>query len=192
MTRRMPGKLLAIAAVMSLACAVPAAGQRAVNPQAQALKGFTDRVKAYVDLQRKMQTRFPQLSPNDDPGKLEAHQRALADAIRQARADARQGDIFGDAANQFRRAIKEDAESRTSRDIRAAKEEVPQKTRPKVNMEYPEKIALATVPPLLLERLQRLPDGVEYRFMGRDLILRDSFSNLIVDVVPEAVPTARR
>ena len=59
-------------------------------------------------------------------------------------------------------------------------------------MEYPEKIALATVPPLLLERLQRLPDGVEYRFMGRDLILRDSFSNLIVDVVPEAVPTARR
>lgn len=188
----MPSELLAIAAVVSLACAVLAGSQKAVNPQAQALKGFSDRVKAYVDLQRKVQTRLPQLSPSDDPGKLEAHQRTLADAIRQARADARQGDIFGDAANQFRRAIQEDAESRTSRDIRAAKEEVPQKARPKVNMEYPKKAALATVPPLLLERLQRLPDGLEYRFMGRDLILRDSLSNLIVDVVHEAVPTVRR
>lgn len=188
----MPSKLLAITAVIFGACAVLAAGQKGVNPQAQALKGFSDRVKAYVDLQRKVQRTFPQLSPSDDPEKLEAHQRALAGAIRQARAHARQGDIFGNVADQFRRAVKEDAESRTSRDIRAAKEEVPQKTRPKVNMEYPEKAAIATVPPLLLERLQRLPDGLEYRFMGRDLILLDSLSNLIVDVVPEAVPTVRR
>jgi hypothetical protein len=42
-----------------------------------------------------------------------------------------------------------------------------------VNAIYPEKAALATVPPLILVNLPRLPDGLEYRFMGRDLILRD-------------------
>ena len=51
---------------------------------------------------------------------------------------------------------------------------------------------LATVPPLILNRLQPLPDGLEYRFMGRDLILRDSKANLIVDFVHEAVPTIGR
>jgi hypothetical protein len=59
-----------------------------------------------------------------------------------------------------------------------------------VNADYPEAAALATVPPLILTRLPRLPDGLEYRFMGRDLILRDTRANLIVDLIPDAVPTA--
>jgi hypothetical protein len=61
-----------------------------------------------------------------------------------------------------------------------------------VNTDYPETAALATVPPLILKRLQQLPDGVEYRFMGRDLILRDTKANLIVDLLPGAVPTVGR
>jgi hypothetical protein len=71
-------------------------------------------------------------------------------------------------------------------------QEVPTRTAPRVNANYPETAALATVPPLILQRLQRLPDGVEYRFMGRNLILRDTRANLIVDVLPEAVPTVGR
>ena len=53
-----------------------------------------------------------------------------------------------------------------------------------MNADYPETAALATVPPLILARLPRLPDGLEYRFMGRDLILRDTNANLIVDLDP--------
>jgi hypothetical protein len=60
-----------------------------------------------------------------------------------------------------------------------------------VNAEYPEKAPLATLPPLILNRLQRLPEGLEYRFLGRDLILHDAKANLIVDFVHEAVPTIR-
>ena len=56
----------------------------------------------------------------------------------------------------------------------------------------PEKAALATVPPLILVNLPRLPDGLEYRFMGRDLILRDRDANLIVDFVSGAVPVSAR
>ena len=44
----------------------------------------------------------------------------------------------------------------------------------------------------IADMLQRLPDGLEYRFMGRDLILRDTKANLIVDVLHEAVPTVGR
>jgi hypothetical protein len=61
-----------------------------------------------------------------------------------------------------------------------------------VNVTYPEGAALATVPPLILNRLPPLPDGIEFRFMGRDLILRDSNANLIVDFIHEAAPTIRR
>ena len=88
--------------------------------------------------------------------------------------------------------LREDAKDRSVRDAFAAMREVPKKTRPKVNADYPETAALATVPPLILKRLQRLPDGLEYRFMGRDLILRDTRANLIVDVLREAVPTVGR
>lgn len=48
------------------------------------------------------------------------------------------------------------------------------------------------MPPLILTQLQPLPDGLGYRFMGRGLILRDTKANLIVDVLPEAVPTVGR
>jgi hypothetical protein len=39
-----------------------------------------------------------------------------------------------------------------------------------------------------LLRLPQLPKEVEYRFVGRDLILRDVAANLIVDFLPNAVP----
>ncbi len=57
-----------------------------------------------------------------------------------------------------------------------------------MNAVYPERAALATVPALILTNLPRLPDGLEYRFMGRELILRDREANVIVDFVPGAVP----
>ena len=93
---------------------------------------------------------------------------------------------------QFREIIRQDARERSVRDTYAAMQEVPRQAPPRVNVDYPEKAALATVPPLILNRLPPLPDGIEYRFMGRDLILRDTNANLIVDFIHEAVPTIRR
>ena len=45
---------------------------------------------------------------------------------------------------------------------------------------------------LIPVNLPRLPDGLEYRFMGRDLVLRDQASNLIIDFVPGAVPVVKK
>jgi len=181
-----------LAASVLFTTTAQAAAQRPVNPGAKKLKEFGDRIGKYVDLQNKLDGRLPSQAPSNDPGKAQAHRKALADAIRKARAGARIGDVFGDTAGQFRLIIEQDARDRSVRDAFAAMLEVPRSVAPRVNAEYPEQAPLATVPPLILARLQPLPDGLEYRFMGRDLILRDTKANLIVDVVHDAVPTIRR
>ncbi len=169
-----------------------ARGQTTVNPDAAKLKAFNDRVQQYVDLQKTLDGQLPSIGKTDDPARIESHRKALADAISNARREAKPGDIFGNTAEQFRLIIRQDARRRSVRDALAAMSEVPQTTPPRVNAEYPERAPLATMPPLILTRLQRLPDGLEYRFMGRDLILRDAKANLIIDLVHEAVPTIRR
>jgi hypothetical protein len=57
-----------------------------------------------------------------------------------------------------------------------------------VNDEYPKSIPLATVPPKLLAALPPLPHGLEYRFVGRRLILHDTLTNLVVDILENAIP----
>lgn len=156
------------------------------------LKGFSDRVQQYLDSSRKVEGQLSKLSPTNDPAKIDVHKKGLAEAIQAARRDAKQGDVFGNAADHFRRIIRQDARRRTVRDAYAAMQEVPRQQPVSVNAEYPTDQALATVPPLILTRLPRLPDGLEYRFMGRDLILYDSSSNLIIDFIHEAVPSIRR
>jgi hypothetical protein len=177
------GKLLATrSARLIVACALMVAAgnlsrrvsaDNGVNPNALAIKEFTDRVKDYISLHKKMESALPPLKPSKDPADIDEHRKALAAGIRKARQTAKPGDIFGSAADLIRGVIKEDAEDRSVRDVDAAMEEVPARNPPAVNAEYPEKASLATIPPLLLLRLPPLPEGVESRFMGRDLILRD-------------------
>ncbi len=167
-------------------------GAPAVNPKAAAVKGFLDRLNEYVALQKKVDNGLPKLSGNDSPSKIEANQAAMASRIKMARASAKRGDIFGSAEPVLMAVVREDANLRTLREARAAMEEVPKFDPPAVNTAYPEKAALATVPPLLLDALPRLPEGLEYRFMGNDLILRDTKANLIADFINNAVPTAAK
>jgi hypothetical protein len=47
---------------------------------------------------------------------------------------------------------------------------------------------LATFPALLLGALPRLPDDLEYRFMGRHLVIMDTKTNLIVDYLSDVAP----
>jgi hypothetical protein len=169
----------------------PIAGHQQVNARAAALKDFTDRIADYVALQKRLESTLKQ-SPTDDPAQIDVRRKALAEAIRAARPRAKRGEVFGAAGAQFREIIRRDARERSVRDVYAAMQEVPLRSPIRVNVDYPEKAALATVPPLILKQLPPLPDGIEFRFMGRDLILRDANANLIIDFIHEAVPTIRR
>jgi hypothetical protein len=57
----------------------------------------------------------------------------------------------------------------------------------KVNARYPDSQPLPTMPPNILASLPRLPEQLEYRIIGRNLILRDVPANLIVDFIPNAI-----
>jgi hypothetical protein len=197
-------KLLANPAVGHLAALIVVAGvltfsataraqEGATGSREDALKGFTKRVNAYVDMKKKLESDLPNTKPGDRAtGKAEKVQDTLATQIMAARKDAKPGDVFGDAGPYFKRIIERDTRTRGIRDAYAAMQEVPQNSPPTVNTLYPEKAALATVPPLILVNLPRLPDGLEYRFMGRDLILRDRDANVVVDFVPGAVPVLKK
>jgi hypothetical protein len=167
------------------------APQNKVNPTGAKVKSFLDRVYAYVTLKKELEAGLPPLSPSDSTSRIEQHQAALAERIRAARRSAKPGDLFGDVAPLLVEIIARDVKKRGRRDTGAALQEVPARSPLAVNTDYPEGAALATVPPLILLNLPPLPDGLEYRFMGRDLILRDQTSNLIVDLIRGGIPLSR-
>lgn len=160
-----------------------------VNQQALALKVFSERVDTYVTLHRRLEDELSPLKPSPEPAEVQAHRQALAAAIRKARVNAKPGEIFTPTvAPLFRQVIRQDLQKREKSDAYAALVEVPRTVILRVNGDYPEGAPLATVPPLLLNNLQRLPEELEYRFLGRALILRDLHANLIVDYIEKALP----
>ena len=58
---------------------------------------------------------------------------------------------------------------------------------PRVYDPYPE-WATHEMPIVLLHSLPALPEGVEYRLLDHDLVLWDIDADLILDVLPDAIP----
>ena len=58
----------------------------------------------------------------------------------------------------------------------------------RVNGPYPDEIPLTTMPPTVIEVLPKLPEELEFRFIGDRLILFDHHAHLIVDYVDRALP----
>jgi len=56
-----------------------------------------------------------------------------------------------------------------------------------VNDEYREGSPLSSMPPNILAALPRLPEGVEYRFVERHLILLDTPARVVIDRIPYAI-----
>jgi hypothetical protein len=150
---------------------------------------FSKRIDFYMTQRRGAEAAVPELKETSDPKKVYEREKALGDAIRTVRANAPQGEIFTDAAaEEFRRIIKADFMKRAATDRKAVLEEVPFTVPPRINMDYPTELPLATFPPSLLMNLPTLPDVLEYRFLGRYLILRDIKGNVIVDYIPDVLP----
>ncbi|HET9265858.1 MAG TPA: hypothetical protein VFO14_22600 [Vicinamibacterales bacterium] len=160
-----------------------------VNPQAKVLQDFQDRVKTYMELRKQAAGDGPKMEETKDAGKIVAAQDGLAARIRQARANAKQGDIFSpEIARQFRRLMYPEVKGRDGAETKAAiKEDQPGTVRISVNARYPDDEPLPQVPPNLLANLPRLPEELEYRVVRNALILRDVTANLIVDFIPKAI-----
>jgi hypothetical protein len=158
---------------------------------AQAFKEFAKRVNAYVSLHKTVEGTLPALKTTDVPELIAGHQQALARKIRESRVQAREGDVFGPEGREaFRHVIRKTSDGARGPHARATMRQgdplPPMKLR--VNDVYPEKLPVTTVPPTILQALPKLPNEVEYRIVGRDLLLLDVRANMVVDLIHEAMP----
>ena len=161
------------------------------NPDAELLVDFKHRIDDYMALHNKLEKEAPPLKETKEPAKIKASQDVLAMKIREARKDAKQGDLFTPEIRQlFRRLMYPEVKGPEGRATKAAITEESHELKGvsvKVNAEYPDKAPLMTVPPNILAALPKLPEDLEYRFVNRHMILLDTHANLIVDFVPNAI-----
>jgi hypothetical protein len=151
---------------------------------------FVQRVDEYVALHRRLEGPLPREVVTSDLEALFAPRIALAAAIRTERAYARQGDIFTPAmASYFRLVVADALRQGGIEDMLAIVEDDNSVHIPaRVNGDYPAGRSVSLMPPCLLAELPQLPPELQYRFVGRDLILWDVHAGLIVDYVPRAIP----
>jgi hypothetical protein len=146
---------------------------------------FSARVWDYAELRSELERGLPPLTVTDDPGEIRSAVRALAKRIRVARAGAKQGDMFTPSISvEFRKVLILEMDANT---WEAIMDDNPGEFSNRINGTYPEEKPLSTVPPNILAVLPRLPDDIQYRFLGRHLILLDTRANVILDRIPFAI-----
>jgi hypothetical protein len=156
-----------------------------------ALDVLEERIEAYAALRRRVEEPLPPLQPTTDMDAVDARRARLAEAIKAARSEARQADIFTfSVATHLRRVIRD---ALKGVDVEAMlldlyeEQDLPRSFRPHVHDAYP-RWATQAMPAILLLRLPSLPPDIEYRLIGRDLVLLDLRAGLIIDVLRGAIP----
>ena len=100
----------------------------------------------------------------------------------------KQGEIFTPTISvEFRRILVLEMDATT---WAAIMDDNPGEFSNQINGTYPEGKPLSTVPPNILAALPRLPDDIQYRFLGRHLILLDTRASVILDRIPYAIQRA--
>jgi hypothetical protein len=146
---------------------------------------FSLRVQSYSELRRKLEVGLPPLRVTNDPAELMNRELALAERIRLARNGAREGEFFTPPVSvEFKRLLLIEMDSDTWASLM---DDNPGDFDHAINDSYPKKRPLSTVPPNILAVLPHLPDGIQYRFLGRHLVLHDIRANVILDRIPYAI-----
>jgi hypothetical protein len=181
------------------------AAEKNANPDALVLSDFQKRIDAYMAVHKDAAKDSPPLKETKNPAEIKAAQEALGAKIRAARATAKPGDILTpEIRNKFRRlmypvvaspspkgtagsAVKADVKEELKENTEERKEEGGKPVVLKVNAMYPPDTPLPSTPPQVLMNLPKLPEQLEYRIVGKNLIIRDVEANIVVDFVPNAI-----
>lgn len=155
-----------------------------------ALTTFRAAVAGYLELRKKVSTELPPMKVTPRASEINAASDALARAVQRGRRNARQGSFFTPAVGVVIRRQLERALGSTDRAsvLALINEEPTTVKRPTIHMRFPSGGVLASSPAVLLQALPPLPKELEYRFIGRILILRDVEAALILDYLSPALP----
>jgi len=160
------------------------------NSDAAVLAEFKSKVEKYVAVRDTLVDHSVALKKTDDPAAITAAEQALAEKIRQTRPGAKQGEFFTPATvAAFRRMMSPALKGPEGPENKnAIKDDVPQNVPFKIDGEYPKQETVSTVAPDVLLHLPALPDNVQYRFVGKHLILYDARANTVIDYFLNAIP----
>jgi len=178
--------------IVTLAAVVLVAGLGQPLVDRDGVLSFARAAEDYAFMHRRLERRLPALEVNANPETIRRAIDAMAAAVLAARVDAKPGDLFNprvqDAIRErMARALR--IHGLTPADVRAA--EAAEGVNPagvtlKVNGTFPWAIGTAMVP-CLLEALPPLPPELQYRLVGRDLVLIDVHASFIVDILRDAL-----
>jgi hypothetical protein len=167
-----------------------------LTPQAieeRALSEFNVAVEHYVKLHRRLARSLPMPPAFDDEDPFAADD--LRAVIVAARPNARSGAFF---TPQVAMRLKERIDlaflhhpGAADAVIRGGYEPVPGEPGPVVNQPFPRVAASVRWLPLA-SALPALPRELDFALWGRDLVLLDVTANLVLDVLPDALPPAAR
>jgi hypothetical protein len=196
---RIGGVLTLLVATLPVSCVGAAAPERQAPPSvdrapttadSDAVDKFRTAVDAYVTLHQKLERTLPALSKQAAPADIESHERAFGTLIVMARPKAGQGDLLVPEIQPVLRRI--------SRQILAGPDgpamlneirgEEPVTIAARVNQRYPDDVPLSAIPFRFLTSFPRLPEELEYRFLGRDLVLLDVDARIVIDFLRDVLP----
>lgn len=154
------------------------------------LTEFQRRINDYVALHRKVEDGLPKLPREATPKQIDDNQRELGKQIGTARAAAKQGDLLESEMQELvrRNFVRIFAGTEGAARRASVMDENPLDIRLTVNQRYPDEVPLSTMPPEVLQILPKMPEELEYRFVGRYLVIMDAHAHLIVDFIPNAIP----
>jgi hypothetical protein len=156
-----------------------------------AVKDFQQQVQQYADLHKKLEGNMPQLTDKATPEEIDAHRTQLRAAIKTARVGAKRGDVFTPAMETLVRRLCNNKvnDGQDGQEVKnTIMDENVKMPAISVNEHYPDGVPVTTMPPQLLETLPKLPEYMEYHFVGKKLVLVDAAAGVVVDFTPNVLP----
>lgn len=186
---------MALLALVAMLCGLPVvdgsdAQSTASATDEAALEQFEKAIAKYITLRRSIRGEVAGPVMNSTGSQVTNSSDALAAAVRRARKNAAVGSIFN-------RPISAIIKRRIADTVRSAElvpvlagidDEGKVGPTPQLHLRLPVSAQIATMPPSLLSVLPPLPKELEYRIMGRHLVLRDVDASIIIDYIPRIVP----
>ena len=166
--------------------------QAAANASADAaaIKQFDAAIAKYMALRQRLRSEVSGPVKDSSSSQINNASDALAASIQRARRDAQVGSIYNEpVAAVIKRRI---ADAVRTEHLVAVLADIDDEgdagPSPKLHLRLPVTAQMATMPVALLNVLPPLPKELEYRILGRYLVLRDVDASLIIDYSPAAVP----
>lgn len=155
-----------------------------------AIEAFEKQVKDYIELRNKLRANAPKLSKDSTPEQIHAYKTTLESSLRNARPNAKRGEFFmAPTADFIRRTLKLEFQGKDRQELREKIFETEtQGVVLRVNYPYAQSAEYSEMPATLLAKLPQLPKELRYRFVGRNMLLVDRESDVIIDFMPDALP----